>query len=361
MYYSVDNQKFTNKFLAASYAGKNNLTLHFNMYESAFDNIDWLKEPIESWDQLLDMRATQIAAKNKPIVLNFSGGTDSLTIYEVFKRNNIHIDIIYTRARVGVNDRSSYSPVYDFLNKGVYDKTTKIVIREDNAELFNELYPNEDWVWDTAQRYQFAMAQESREYSSRILGTDDFISVIGLEKPRLHFTDDGVYSYQDDENYVRPMNDNTLDCFYITPDLPALHVKQSYMLLNYIRRLAPKSSLNELEKFNTIHQPLKFNWINYSISGCGRYGDLNDSATQHAGNACSKFIIPTTGQFSGQEYQGRGSDWYSSLAGTQAFKNYTQGLTNVVNDSAGKFLQWDPTNFYSIKQFRSKYYQLSFI
>jgi hypothetical protein len=360
MYYSVGNRTFTNKFLAGSYAGKNNTPMHFNMYESAFDRADWTKEPTESWDYLLDIRAQQIAAKGLPIVLNFSGGTDSLTIYEVFKRNNIHIDIIYTRARVGVNDRSSYSPVYEFLNKGIYDKTTKVVIREDSEELFNELYPNKDWIWDTAQRYQFAMAQESFEYASRALGTDNFISIIGLEKPRLEFTDTGVYSYQDDENYVRPMNDSTLDCFYISPDLPKLHVKQSYMLLNYIKSLAPNSSTSDLKKFNTVHQPLKFNWFDYSINGCGRYGDLNDSANQHAGNALSKFIIPQQEQFTGTEYQGRGSDWYASLSGTLAFKNYTQGLLNVVKDSAGKFLQLNPGNFYSIRQFRSKYYQLNF-
>ena len=94
MYYEVGTAptvKFTNRFMAAHHAGTHNLNMRFNMYDSVFDHSDWSREPDLTWDQLLDIRAQQIAAKNKPIVLYFSGGTDSYTIYKVFERNNIFL------------------------------------------------------------------------------------------------------------------------------------------------------------------------------------------------------------------------------------------------------------------------------
>jgi hypothetical protein len=66
--YQVGNKKFDNKFLAAREAAATNSNIHFNLFDSAFDRCNWLVNPAETWDQLLDIRANQIAAKNKPIV-----------------------------------------------------------------------------------------------------------------------------------------------------------------------------------------------------------------------------------------------------------------------------------------------------
>ena len=93
----VNGERTSSQFDAWRAASKLGTMPHFYFYETEFDALDWTKEPTETWDQLLDRRAQQIAAKGKPIVLNFSGGTDSYTIYKVFERNNIHIDEIIIR------------------------------------------------------------------------------------------------------------------------------------------------------------------------------------------------------------------------------------------------------------------------
>ena len=43
MHYEVGPEatKFTNKFLAAHYAGSKNLDMRFNLYDAAFDSADW--------------------------------------------------------------------------------------------------------------------------------------------------------------------------------------------------------------------------------------------------------------------------------------------------------------------------------
>lgn len=352
---------FVNRFQAAHHAGTHNLDMRFNMYDDVFDQCDWSRDPEMSWDQLLDIRAQQIAAKNKPIVLYFSGGTDSYTIYKVFERNKIHLDVIYTYPRFD-EEPESWVKVLDLFDQGLYDPTTKLIIRDNLPDAHDKTYSNPDWIWQGGIKIHFSVLggeKESNNYVSNVLGTDDFVGIIGLEKPRLHFTSTGVYSYQDDENYARPMENKQIDCFYISPDLPDLHIKQSYMLLNYIKRLEPHAAVGDLIKYNDIHRPGMFDWLDYSILGCGRYGDLNRSDLQHRTMARTRLIIPT-GKFQGHEYQGRGEKWFSSAVGTKRFKNYTAGIMNVVHDTAGKFLHVNPENFIGMRKFPSKMYQLTF-
>lgn len=364
MFYQVGNQTFTNKFLASQHAAEQSFTqdnpaeatLHFNLYDSVFDHCDWSQEPETSWDQLLDMRAHQIAAKNKPIVLNFSGGTDSYTVYKVFERNKIHIDILNIRLHPGQRENNRFREVYEFLNQGIYDPLTRIVTRTDSADLYRDVYSNPYWIFEKGARYHWGAIGSgdyiAEKYLSEILGTDDFISIIGLEKPRIVFQNSQVYSTQDDENYPRVMSNKTLDCFYISPDLPELHVKQSYMLLNYIKSLKPSATCaDDLTDFNNMHNPWLFDWLDYSIKGCGRFGDINQSTLQHQGNFGSRITIPSEGE--NLFYNGRNNNWWETLNGSAAHKNYIEGLMLVARSDAGRFLLGNPSNFYHMRQFRS--------
>jgi hypothetical protein len=364
LYYKVGNQVFWNKFQAAHHAAKLNSSMEFVLYDSVFDTIDWSVEPESSWDTLLDIRAKQIAAKNKPIVFYFSGGTDSLTIYEVFKRNNIHIDVVWMRAWTFGDEQRSQIPVHELLQKDFYDKRTKIIIQDGDELMSKKAYSNENWIWEQGMRHQYGIIGSDLNSNNEVaqyLGTDDFVAVIGFEKPRLLFTANGVFSYQEDENYVRPMSDPRFDCFFISPDLPELHVKQSYMMLNYIRAKEPTAVRPEqLEKYNSFHNATKFHWHEYSIEACGRFGDINYSEKAHAGNAMSKLYLPKNGKFIGHEYRGRALVDYLKFKHQDSFKNYTNGIMSVANDAAGKYLLTDPTNFYSVRQYQSKHYQLKF-
>jgi hypothetical protein len=362
VFYQVGTEKFSNKFLAARYAMNSGKQLCFNLYEDVFDRADWSREPTESWDSLLDKRAKQIANMNKPIVLYFSGGTDSYTIYQVFKRNNIHIDVAYLRS--WSTETGLQQPVIDLMNLEWYDPHTKMIIRDGTELIKNHSYLSPDWIWEKGYRYQFGFIgtdEQSNDEVSALLGTSDFVAVLGFEKPRLRFTDTGIYSYQDDENYVRTMRDPRMDCFYISPHLPELHIKQSYMLLNYVKKLAPwAKGPGQLERYNTIHNPANFSWHRYSFDGCGRLGDINQSHIAHIINGKTKLEIPESGKFTGTEYHGRAAPWFKEYADTKIFKNYTDGIMSVAADAAGKYLMTDPTNFYSMRQFTSKGYPLTF-
>lgn len=363
MYYTVGNQTFINKFQAADYAVRTNAEIKFNLYEEAFDRADWSKEPELTWDQLLDIRANQIAAKGKPIVLNFSGGTDSYTIYKVFERNNIHIDALYLRRRKTDMDNIINAKVLDLLNNGIYDKTTKIIIKEDDDELFATAYSDEDWLWHNQARMEFILGFNSdsstHAYISKEIGTEDYISVIGFEKPRLFFNKFRVYSYQSDLPYGRAMGHSVTENFYITPDLPELHIKQSYMVLNHIRKKHPTLYPKDLLQYNEFHNPDKFSWEEYATA-CGRFGDLAMSGAVHSAWRGLKLVIPESGKFYGHEHTGPGENWFKSLVGTKLFDNFTNGILRIQKEPAYNYLRDDLTNAYKLKSISSKYYRLKF-
>jgi hypothetical protein len=358
--------QFTNKFFAAQHAISNNLHIHFNLYESAFDSVDWSKDPALSWDQLLDMRARQIAAKNKPIVLYFSGGTDSYTIYKVFERNHIPLNAIYLRKRPD-NAEGTWDKVYELFNSGLYDSNTKLIIDDDHAKSLASAYNSSDWMWEGGFRQFFGMICADRythDCVKSALGRDDIISVIGLEKPIFRITEDAVYSYQDDDNYARLMNIPGIDCFYISPDLPELHVKQSYMMLNYIKSQCPSAtSPKDIQHYEQFQNASYFpNWYDYSIKASGRFGDLNRSDLQHQANDRSTFYLPKSGKFDGSEMTGRPARWFQDLYKTDrtTFNNFTNGYMSLMTDSVGKFLHHRPTNAFDLRTFPSKHYQLTF-
>lgn len=366
MRYTVGNQHFHSKYLATGHALQTNQQVHFDLYDSVFDTADWMKEPEMTWDQLLDIRAQQIRDKNKPIVLNFSGGTDSYTIYKVFERNNIHIDLLYWRRRKTDFHDTIHQKVIELLENGIYDPTTKICVWTDSEDTFARGYKNEEWLWNSTARIEFALGFNgdvaADNFIAEQLGTDDFVSVIGLEKPRLWIDQYGAYSFQFDGIFQRVIeNPHNTDCFFISPDLPELHIKQSYMLLRYIKSLNPGSRLQDLHWIaKNIDQPDVFSWDAYA-QACGRYGDLTYSGTIHDAWKKMKLRIPSNGKFDGSEHTGPGQNWFKSLAGSKTFNNYTRGVMNMYNDPVGKYLFFDPENFYKVRAYQSKMHRMNFL
>ena len=96
IHYKVGQRTFSNCFEAFFYASR--LSPHdfprFYVFDDEFKKHDWTKEPEASWYDLLSKRAHQLREKYDVLILAFSGGTDSITIYNTFRKNNIFIDEI---------------------------------------------------------------------------------------------------------------------------------------------------------------------------------------------------------------------------------------------------------------------------
>ena len=89
LYYQVGEKKFHSDLHAFQHFTQNlNQSLSFNIYYKFF-NDDWTTEPKETISHYRAEMCEQIAQSYDKIIIAYSGGTDSETIVDEFKKKQI--------------------------------------------------------------------------------------------------------------------------------------------------------------------------------------------------------------------------------------------------------------------------------
>lgn len=359
-FYQVGDSRYSNKFLALAESKKTGIPLKFNFFEKEFDQYNWSLDPQLSWDNLLDIRAQQIANLNRPIIIAFSGGTDSYTVYEVFKRNKIKIDALYIKTKDCKEEESFYKHVLPFVEKERQELGFKVIHVNENTELLNLFYDTPDWWLKAApQQLSFTVAcgymdlEKQESFKNSNIGSN-FVFVLGLEKPRINIQNNNFYSYFRDTIFAN-FCDPRFEYFFTSPDLPELHIKQCHMLVDYIGSLAHKHN-KPYEYYNRMHDVTHTAYVPYALRGCGRFGDLANSQLQKAMQINSTLYIPESGH--NVEFRGRSQDAFrSGLIHNESYiKNYISGIQAMKHDSVVGELFSNSNNAYALKDFESKHY-----
>jgi hypothetical protein len=227
--YNVNGQVFFNTYLAFYESFKSNKPIYFNCYDHAYDQLDWTQEPEQSFEQLMDHHAVTIRNRYERVVLLWSGGTDSHTIYNVFKRNNLHIDEVMVK-HSSVNASYPDSHVA-WLMENHWDPTTKITpFDEYDTKLRSIMIDNEDWVWknegDMLKFGHPAMSSHVTFMCEQSSKGAKFCVVTGYEKPSVTFENGQWYTRQSDRVLKQVMGYDSVENFFLDP---VLHLKQSHM------------------------------------------------------------------------------------------------------------------------------------
>lgn len=262
IYYDINGIKFDNPFAAflhgSIYAPHTFPT--FDFYDREFSTVDWTVEPAESFQALCDRRAHQLRNKYDKITLAFSGGTDSITIYNTFLRNNIHIDEIYVcYSQPGVNDLIPEKAV-TWLLENHPDRSTKINIKSlhthDDIVGYEKQLLSEEYLVNDDRN----LRHQDIKYCRPLMHQDNFdqshnnhnyCTIAGYEKPYLIQRNNGYYFKFLDHMFAGTLMRSDLEFFFISPDLPELHAKQCHMMLNYCLRT--NTTLAELEKIENYY------------------------------------------------------------------------------------------------------------
>lgn len=286
IYYKVGGKKFANPYAAFMYGAHNDSHTfpQFNCFEQEFDLINWELEPLETFESLCNRRAHQLRARYEWLILSFSGGTDSTTIYNTFIRNKIHIDEIYVcvdQPRTGPANSWQDQRILEWLYKNHKDTTTKITTQQfQAAELTDRTssrFQSQYYIVSPDLNSHFKFHPALFDSTHRINFSnraERYCIVTGFEKPRIIYEDGRYYSSFVDGTFITVMMRPDIEFFYVTPDLPELHCKQCHMLLNTCNNLG--ITLEE------INQPK-----NYYIkaAACGRDSEV------FAGNSQQEKII----------------------------------------------------------------------
>jgi hypothetical protein len=318
IYYSVNGEKIYNPYLAFL-RGSSTSYHHFPDFKfmpGVFDlaNI----EPEESFEQLCNQRAAQLRAKYDYLVLAFSGGTDSFTVYNSFVRNNIHIDHIvchYMETDCG-HDKGAA----DWLVANHQDPRTKITIQDPN-KIPPVVFGSENWVYENrAINYRYrhhTLNFESIEsYRTDACGKS-FAVISGYEKPHLILDNRQWYMTFLDRPIQCVMGLDNCEMFFVTADLPRLHIKQCHMLARFLTTYA-KFKITKTFFVSPLEH--KINYIQWNRA-IGRLGEavLDNSLTQKLKNKIPVVQLDSTSM-----------DLVPGLAPSQALFN-EHALDNNIN------------------------------
>ena len=292
IYYSINNEKIYNPYLAFERGATN--TYHqfpkFEFMPGVFDlaNI----EPSKSFDQLCDQRAHQLRNKYEYLALAFSGGTDSFLVYNSFVRNNIHIDHIicdYLEPACG-HDKG----VAVWLKNHHPDPKTKISIRA--CKTLSPLeFSNANWIYENrAVSYRYRSMNPDHQLTDDIRNLANgksFALMVGFEKPHLLLINQQWYMSFLDHVYNPVMGLDGCEMFFITPDLPALHIKQCHMLIKFLSTFVKPATVKTFFT-NPIEHGIDYMQWTRAI---GRQGEvvINNSLTQKLASKNMSYQIDT--------------------------------------------------------------------
>ena len=238
IHYLVNNKQFFNPYLARYESFKSGSPISFYCNDAENDLLDWTQEPPETFEKLMDQHAHNLRNKYERLVLAWSGGTDSHTIYNVFKRNNIHIDEIIIKYSKHLCDIYPDAHV-DWMIKNHWDTTTKITACEEYPKHIRQSTLNSDeWLFQDTRMmfsnyYAKSGASEMIDLCESSHNGHNWGLIVGFEKPFVSYANGRWYSRQSDQILLAAMGQDRLECFYLDP---VINLKQSHMAKRVLKQ-----------------------------------------------------------------------------------------------------------------------------
>jgi len=279
IYYQVNNKQIFNWYLAQFESYKTGLPVTFHCYDQENDALgDWSREPPQTLDQLMTQHAHNLRNKYQRLVLHWSGGTDSHTIYNIFAQNRIHLDEIIIKYGDKVPGQP-YSHV-TWMKTNHWDPTTIITsYSEDDPEVREPEIQNDEWLFQNrGGSARFPIHGQICEYSTRICeqhhGAYTWAAIVGLEKPIVGFRDGTWWTKQSDHNGLKiAMGQQHQECFFLDP---VINCKQSHMAKNMLKQLQRQDKNLEVRtRFYTRSSPGYTAWAR----AVGRHPELSQGVS----------------------------------------------------------------------------------
>ena len=245
IYYICNNKIFYNVYSANYESMVSNDPIKLYCYDNEYSKLDWSQEPELSFDELMGIHARNLRNKYERLIFMWSGGTDSHTIYNIFKANNIHVDEIIVKHSDEAGGGYAYPTWHvDWLMKTHYDPTTKITVwNEYDTGIRGLVVDNDNWMieskGDLLRLGQSSMSSATIELCERTHNGHNWGIVLGLEKPTVKFINGRYYSFQLDKFVRTVMGHPNVECFYLDP---MVNLKQSHLAKHALKKLAGSPS-----------------------------------------------------------------------------------------------------------------------
>lgn len=283
-YYTVGNFKSYSKLAAYEISQRVHKDVNWYFNDDVFSLYDWTKEPDLGLEDLYKIRAEQIREKYDYLVLWYSGGSDSHNIAEVFRRNNIHLDelaiYITSAGKTSINpdepiNAEPYKVAYPYTEFYKQHSPSTFINFFDMYPLVTRCYSDSNFVSNLPYLINciggvhHATKSYIREFSDhykKLIDAGKKVCFIwGCDKPRVS-CENNKWSFDfcdmidgSVRSHTQMMNSEVEfdECFYWSPDLPELSIKQAHVIKNFYSTDIGKQSLVDdnklLEEIYKIH------------------------------------------------------------------------------------------------------------
>jgi hypothetical protein len=275
-YYLISNSVFNNPFLAFIH-GSQHSPHEFPIFyanNAVYDRVNWMYEPEESWASLCRQRAEELRSKYEYLILGFSGGTDSITVYNTFRQNNIKIDeIVITYGRDNpVAPESSVA----WLVQNHWDPSTRIThIDRQVDDVLQRHYHSDQWIMNNfggVRRYEVTCpGPEVIDHCERSANGRSWCLITGHEKPHLVFEKGQWWVTHLDHVFHSVMGWPNVEMFFMGQD-PRLHMKQCHMLKRWTK-IQNISICEGWQSFAMLGKKNLMDYENFAMA-CGRDLDV---------------------------------------------------------------------------------------
>lgn len=244
--YTVDGRHTVSKVLALEWAGGDLSRIRYRWEENNFDAVDWTQEPQESLQSMVDRAVQEIRATHDYVTLWFSGGYDSYTIYEAFRRNGLRIDEFVLMFRDWDHgdlktDADMAVRTAKIIKETVWPDLRLTPLHWGQADLVYQFYLDRglDWIYHSGEILRFSkhsrgfQLENNPELQRWLHRPGRHISINGLDKPKLDIVDGHWVACRNDRTFYSEFSDWSLQFWF----LPELYVKQTWMMIQWLESL----------------------------------------------------------------------------------------------------------------------------
>lgn len=278
--YRVGGQFFYNVYLALREVQRTGQPLEFYCRDATNDQYNWAHEPEASMDDLMAAYAHRLREQYDRLILLWSGGTDSHTIYNIFRRERIRIDEILIKASAHLEQYPDSHVTW--MRKNHWDPHTRITRYDQNdTELRGIDCANEDWVWKSkGDLLMFGMstgAEGVKHLIERNHAGTRWTAIAGYEKPRLVYRQGRWWARHLDSPMRQTMGYDHLTLFFLEP---TINIKQNHLVKRAVKQWIEQNQLPLYEgdwaEAKWPHTPAGYRaWA----TACGRHDELTLGAS----------------------------------------------------------------------------------
>lgn len=284
-YYTVGNNIIENKFLAIIEATKTKQKINWVYHDHNFDiACSNFRSYNMSLEEIYKKRALQLREKYSYLILNYSGGSDSHNILQVFLKNNIKLDMIFVQWPTSLMDKGIYIPnttdksnanfhsEWDFVLKkdlewlSQYHPEIKIEIADWTKTVDEKFYTDDLFANNVTNIPSIARAQKQNTFSkheSKLANAGVSVgSIYGVDKSFVAFKDGSTYFRMADVTcmaHVNPDNPNGIEYFYFNTAMPEIPILQAYKMLQYYKLYPAAFYMTVSLEHRKIHYPETLN------------------------------------------------------------------------------------------------------